>query len=104
MSELREADEAVFARQEAITKALAEATGLKKLDVYRHLFIGMDLDTAEILELAEEHSQSGVECAVDELENGNGALDLQTYLSASWMDGFSVAAMLFLRRREGNTR
>lgn len=103
MSELREADEAVQARQDTITEALSRATGLDKLAVYRHLFIGMDLDTREILDLAYEHAEAGAICAAESVQNDEEIV-FNDYLSASWMDGFSVAAMLFLRRQEGNTR
>jgi hypothetical protein len=100
MSELREADEAVTRRQKSISEAIARATGKPSADVYRQLFIGMDVDAIEVQGVAWEHADAAAVLAVEE----GGPIDFGTYLAASWMDGFSVAAMLFMRRREGNTR
>lgn len=99
MNEIREADEAVQARQESISEAIAAATGMAVLDVYRRLFIGMGVDAGAALDLAHEHAEAACELAAERMEEGE-TVSLNDYLSAAWMDGFSVGCMVFLRRAE----
>jgi hypothetical protein len=97
MSEITEADEAVQARQESISESIADATGLEPLDVYRRLFVGMDLDAKDVLELSHEHAEAGCVLALEMMENRED-VSLNDFLSSAWMDGFSVGCMVFLRR------
>jgi len=99
MSEVRQADEAVHARAEAMS-SLLDSEGVSALDVYRRVFLGMGIDAADVLELSHLPADAQCELIKQNLDDGE-EFSLNDYLSAAWMDGFSVAAMLFLRRTEG---
>lgn len=98
MSELRDADAALEERQRNI------ATD-GSLDPYRLLFMGMDLNADEVWTMSDEHAEAGIQWIADKIEEMKSAgevpdVSLREVLQSVWLDGFSVAAMLFLRRAE----
>ena len=103
MSELEDADAAIEERQLNIARVIDP--GHPHMDPYRLLFMGMDLDADEVWERA----QTGARVALAEIaaeikraedEDELPEIGLHDFFTSIWLDGFSVAAMLFLRRSE----
>ena len=83
MSELKEAWKAIHARHEAIGDSLD----------LRPLFMGMDVSPMEVNEAAMAFAE---QTTGERVEQSQHSLDV----AAAWADGFTVGAMLFLRRAE----
>lgn len=109
MSELTDAIAALERRQHTVQAALladfqaagedgGAGEGWNLADAYRRLFIGMDLDAAEVIERAEGAVLEGAAAARERAEAMLGVPSMADLFRALYLHGFSEAAMLFERR------
>lgn len=115
-TELQRANDALERRQHTVQAALladfrhaqdvpigAQASEAWTLaDAYRRLFVGMDLDAAEIIDHADREALAAAD-HVQEAQHAGQPIPFGTLARALVLDGFSLAAMLFTLRAESST-
>jgi hypothetical protein len=103
MSDLQAASEAIAARLEAIDPSMSE-----DVDPWALMFVGFDVNSDDAWHLAGDYADAALVELGEAITRSVSRMERHAlahgYFRSAWLDGFSVAAMLYLKRSEDSTR